>query len=159
ANEFQIFPLKYTRAQETWNLLQNFLTSGPRDTTFRLVADERTNAILVSAPAAEMPRVKELIAKLDTPQSDGGAAKLTVFPLRHVQPDKSLEQALRLLFTAGGNFSLDPQRKSVMVYADNKTTDTVAALLERLEVLQAAGSKPDTRGPAGHGQVPGGRLV
>jgi hypothetical protein len=152
ANEFQLFPLKHTRAAETSNLLQSFLTSDPR-VNIRLVYDERTNAILVSAPAAEMVRIKDLIAKLDVPQSDGGPGKLTVFPLQHVTQDKALEQSLRMLIGEGGNFSIDPNRKSVIVYADQKTTDAVAALLSRLESVQAAAQKPEARKPAGDVQV------
>jgi len=134
--------------------LASLLGADRRDGNVRIISNGRTNEILIYGPSAEMARIKDMIAKLDTPAPEGDAGgKLTVFSLRHVQPDQHLEKSLRLLFTAGGNFSLDPQRKSVMVYADTKTTDTVAALLERLEVLQAAGSKPDARTPAGDVQV------
>ena len=72
-----------------------------------------------------------------------------LWAVRTPLPDVLVAQGADLVGvrTAGGNFSIDPQRKSVMVYADAKTTDTVLALLERLEVLQVAGSKPDSQTP------------
>jgi hypothetical protein len=55
--------------------------------------------------------------------------------------------------SGGGNFSLDRQRKSVLIYADRKTTDIVEALLSRLEDVQAAAAKPGARGAAADVQV------
>jgi Bacterial type II/III secretion system short domain len=155
ANDLEIVPLKHAAVSGVLEILNTLVSSDPRLASCRFVADERTNAVLVYAPAAEAARVKEMIAKLDVPVADSGPPpnKLTVFPLRHVEPDKSLEQSLRLLLGQGHNFSIDPQRKSVIVYADPKTTENVEALLARLEDVQAPAHKPEARKPTGDVQV------
>jgi hypothetical protein len=155
ANELEIVPLKHAGASGVLETLKTLISSDPRLESCRFVADERTNrAILVYAPAAETAWVKEMIAKLDVPLADDSPpGKLTVFPLRQVQPDKDLEKALRLILGQVGNFSIDPQRKSVIVYSDAKTTEAVGELLSRLEAAQAAASKPEARKPTGDVQV------
>lgn len=152
-NESVVVKLKYIQAAHTAELLQTALGWRRGESTARFVSDERTNSILVLAPASEIARVQEIIAKLDTPDADGGTAKLTVFPLRHLTPDKALENALRMVFGGDGNFSIDLNRKSVIVSGDKKTTDAVEALLERLESVQAAARKPESDKPAGDAQV------
>jgi hypothetical protein len=103
-------------------------------TTF--AADDGANTLIVAAPAEELAKVREIITKVDTPRADTERhQQLRIFQLRKVEPDRALEAALRLVFGAGaaGNFALDTARKSVIVWADEPTTQAVEALLTRLE--------------------------
>jgi len=73
--------------------------------------------------------------------------RLRVFQLSHVEPDKTLEDALKLVFPRGGpgHFSLDRQRKRVIINAPEVTAKTVEALLVRLDEPPRAQLAPNVR--------------
>jgi hypothetical protein len=143
ANDFVVVALKYTRALDLSQILQLALNSNRPGAAVRIIADPRTNSILVTGTAAEINQVKDLIRKLDTPQAESDVPlRLHVYQLQSIEPDKAVEDALRLVFKGGGgNFSLDRQRKQVIVYANEATVKTAEALLMRLE--QQAHVRPE----------------
>ncbi len=143
--DLQVFPLKNADAVEVARLLTNLFGGGSAGQPTRVIADPATNSLLVQGRAAEVAQVKEILPKVDVARTDD-ANKLTVFQLRNTAPDPALEQALRLVSTDRNKVAVDRQRKTVVVYADKKTTADVEALLNRLEA-QAAGP------PAGDVQV------
>ncbi len=141
ASDLRVFELRHMAAEAMVSALQNILGNDP--TKIRLVADVRTNTVLVSAPPADLARVKDIIQKLDIPAPERAPKRLSVFPLRSIEADKSLEAALQLVFTGtDGTFALDQRRKLVIVSADQPTTDAVGALLTRLENTADAGARP-----------------
>jgi hypothetical protein len=101
-------------------------------------ADERTNSIVVSGPATEMEQIQAVLARLDVPTAAEDSARimrLKTFPLESTEPDDSVQAALQVVFGGGrpGNYSLDRQRKMVIVYADDPTLKTVEELVRRME--------------------------
>src|SRR5262245_6591974 len=98
--DFTVIHLKYTSATSIANLLQEAFGGQKANPNLRIVPDERTNAILVSASAADLDTVRDLVAKIDVPASrEGGDVSrhsLKIFTLRNVIPDKSLESSLKL---------------------------------------------------------------
>jgi hypothetical protein len=127
--------LKYARASDAVRLLGDLL-GGPVP-SYRVTTDEARNTILVAAPEPVIVRIREIINKIDVPGADNPLPqpKLSVFQLQFLEPDKTLEDALRLVFPQGkpGNFALDRQHRRVIVSADPVTTEAVEALLTRLD--------------------------
>ena len=70
SDEMRVVPLKYAPAQEIADELNQLIVLGrdPSSTekpVHAIVADTRTNSLLVKAPNADMPRILDLIEKLD----------------------------------------------------------------------------------------------
>jgi type II secretory pathway component GspD/PulD (secretin) len=62
----EVVPLQYAAAQELAGALGNLLyEGGPVPRATRIVADSRTNALIVRAPREELPRILDLIRRLD----------------------------------------------------------------------------------------------
>ncbi len=72
---------------------------GARDETLRLVPDERLNSLIVIATPSFMERVRDLIAKLDTP-TPYEANNLNVYNLLNADAEK-VEEALSALVGTG----------------------------------------------------------
>jgi type II secretory pathway component GspD/PulD (secretin) len=68
--DFQMVPLKFASAEETAKVLNDFFVKKSAanhqgEPSIRIVADPRTNSLLVQAPVEQLPQVLELVAKLD----------------------------------------------------------------------------------------------
>jgi type II secretory pathway component GspD/PulD (secretin) len=68
--DFQMVPLKFASAEETAKVLNDFFVRKSAadhqgEPSIHIVADPRTNSLLVQAPAEQLPQVLELVAKLD----------------------------------------------------------------------------------------------
>jgi hypothetical protein len=136
--EVQLFQLKYARATEVTRLVSELF--GKSREPVVAVAESGTNAIVVAGPAAELAKIKDLIAKVDLLARDSDAMsqqQVWLIPLRHIDADQTLAEALRLVFKQGpGNFALDRQRKQVIVSGD---VETYKALVKLIEGLDQAG--------------------
>jgi hypothetical protein len=143
--QFQSIKLKYAKASDTAKLLQSIFTTKAAESSIKLVADESANSVLIYASAAQIAEIREILKNLDMPREEAEAPppKISIYELRSLEPDKALEDSLRLVFAkkTTANFSVDKTRKCVIVSADNITTDAVEALLMRLEA--AGTSRPD----------------
>jgi type II secretory pathway component GspD/PulD (secretin) len=69
-DEMRVVPLRYASADETASELNRLVAAGhagstDADSANVIVADPRTNSVLVKASSADMPHILELIAKLD----------------------------------------------------------------------------------------------
>ncbi|MFM7050502.1 MAG: secretin N-terminal domain-containing protein, partial [Planctomycetota bacterium] len=71
-------------------------TDSPAKKSVRIVADEGTNALVVSAEESEWPAIRELVAKLDDEQYDG-SRQLRVVGLKHADA-KSVAAAINEAF-------------------------------------------------------------
>src|SRR5205823_5318835 len=76
-----------------------------------IVADDRTNSLVLRAYRGKFAEIRDLVKKVDVPGDDAEAPrhKIWTFELRSVEPDENLEAALRLIFgkRAAGNFAVD----------------------------------------------------
>jgi hypothetical protein len=134
ANDFHILALKYARAADVARLLQEmYATKG--EPTLRVTAEPITNQVLVSAPAAQLAEIRAILAKIDVAADNEAVRRINVYQLRFIEPDKALEDALRLVFGPGaaGNFALDRAHKQVIVSASEPVLKEVDALLNRLD--------------------------
>jgi hypothetical protein len=135
ATELQVFHLRFAAAGELISVLGSIREL--METGMSLGADVRANAIIVSGRPAEIAKVKDLIAKLDTEQPGNrpSPARMNIFHLKHIEPDQYLEEALKLTQQNGNGFSfaVDRPRKSVLVAGDQAAIDAAASLLASLD--------------------------
>ncbi len=129
--EIEVIPLEHASAAETVRVL-TALTQQPRadgvPVTTSLVADSRTNSILLGGDSNERLRLRALIAHLDTPLEDGGDTQV-----RYLQFADAEELATKLqqhvtnqasaVSTPGG--APTPQQDPVSVWADTQTNALV----------------------------------
>lgn len=77
ALEFQRVPLQFASAEELAGLLRELARpeTGPRPDGLKVLADPRTNALLLQAPKSEMARLLEIVGKLDVRAEPPAAAR------------------------------------------------------------------------------------
>jgi type II secretion system protein D len=157
---FEVFPLRHAAAAEVKTLIDNFLgqptgqptpppagevpTLAPRAL---VVADARTNSLVVSAGPRDMAEISALVQRIDQP---GATAELKVFTV--INGDATtLVETLRALFgtpeqadAAGGGglgaggqvriqFSVDPRTNSIIAAGSREDLAVVEAILLRLD--------------------------
>lgn len=76
--EVEVLPLRHASAAEVARTLTTLDGNGANSTGSKLIADERTNSILLSGDRANRLRLRSLIAHLDTPL-DGGENTQVVY--------------------------------------------------------------------------------
>jgi hypothetical protein len=133
--DFHVIPLRYTKATDVARILQEAYGTKGGESAVRVVAEPITNQVLVSASPAQLAEIKGVLAKIDVAGDNELVRRLQVYELRALEPDKALEDALRLVVSgsAGGNFAVDRARKLVIVSGSERTLKEVEALLVRLD--------------------------
>jgi Bacterial type II/III secretion system short domain len=166
-NEVFVVPLRNAAASEVSQALSSVFSDGGRGGV-NISVDQRTNAIIIVAPAGRIAEIKDLISKLDVQVSEPPStprAEVRIFSLRN-SPDKSVQDAVKLVLASHGlantNVAIDSTRNQVIVSADKPTLDVVQAILARLDtplprrpsgdlqlrvVWLVKGSNPDEFGP------------
>ena len=95
--DIEIVPLLNASASEIVRVL-TALTQAPRSdglpVSTSLVADSRTNSVLIGGARSERLRLRVLIAHLDTPLEDGGDTQVRY--LRYADSEEALRASLRL---------------------------------------------------------------
>jgi hypothetical protein len=133
--EVQVFPLRFADARETAAMLGNFVPGVSWEPI------QRSNSILVAGSREQLAKVKDFIAKVDVEGAEAAAAppRMKILPLRHIEPDQYLEEAIKiaLLGGSGGSFAVDRPRKSVFVTGGQGAIDAVASLLASLDTPAA----------------------
>lgn len=100
---FAVFPLEYAIASQVEVMLTDFYTKsgniterGGLGTKIRIVADVRTNQVIVFAQANDLREISKVIAKLDRNES-GAVSQVQFFNLKHAVAD-DMAQTLNLIF-------------------------------------------------------------
>jgi general secretion pathway protein D len=126
----------------------------------KVVADERTNSVLVSGEASQRLRLKTLVAHLDTPLQSGGDTQVRY--LRYADAEKiaaKLREQIQGIAAAamptgsaagaapggasaaGGDKSVsiwaEPQTNALVVTAPPKVMRSVMAIVDRLDIRRA----------------------
>jgi general secretion pathway protein D len=117
-----------------------FLFGGNTPGVF-LAADERSNAVIVVAPAERMKEVTDLISGMDRP------VELTtrVYRLRAISPERVDRLVKDLLGNAGKRIyqsSMDRDSQSLVVSATQTVHERIATLLKDLDVPATAEQSP-----------------
>ncbi len=127
--DIEVVPLEHASAAEIVRIM-TALSQTPRadgvTTTTSLVADPRTNSVLIGGDKSDRLRLRTLIARLDTPLEDGGDTKVRY--LRYADAEE-LATKLQQHFTAqaGGaaQAAAAPSSTGVSVWADAQTNALV----------------------------------
>jgi general secretion pathway protein D len=126
--DIEVVPLQHASAAELVRILTQ-LTSAPRadgaPVSISLVADSRTNSILIGGDKSERLRLRTLVAHLDTPLEDGGDTQVRY--LRYADAEE-LATKLQQHFSAqaqqaaaGQQAGAASPRGEVSVWADTQT--------------------------------------
>ncbi|HEX4025394.1 MAG TPA: type II secretion system secretin GspD [Steroidobacteraceae bacterium] len=74
--DFDVMTLQSATADDTARVLNSLMSQSSGGANVKIVADDRSNSIIVSGDAATRLRVKALIAQLDTPVETGTATQV-----------------------------------------------------------------------------------
>jgi general secretion pathway protein D len=145
-SDIDVIPLQSATAADTARVLTTLLAqSGEAATGVKVVADDRSNSILVSGDAALRLKIKTLVAHLDTPVDSG-----TTTVVRYLRYSDAEDLAGRLKEQLSGNGSsgsstmnklLNNQSRQAQPDASGNTPKPGAA-------AAAAGAAPDAGGGA-----------
>ena len=152
--DIEVVPLSHASAAELVRILTQ-LTSAPRadgaPVSISLVADSRTNSILIGGDKSERLRLRTLIAHLDTPLEDGGDTQVRY--LRYADAEE-LATKLQQHFTAqvqqaagvqaagagpSGEVSVwaDTQTNAIVVNAPPKMMRSLMQIVDKLDIRRA----------------------
>ena len=130
-DEIEVVRLEHASAAEVVRVLTS-LTQTPRPdgapVTTSLVADARTNSVLVGGDKSERLRLRALIAHLDTPLEDGGDTQVRYLQYADAEElSTKLQQHFTQQLQAEGAAGAGgpPGRSDVSVWADTQTNAIV----------------------------------
>ena len=150
--DIEIVPLSHASATEIVRVL-TALTQAPRadgmPVTTSLVADSRTNSVLIGGDKSERLRLRVLIAHLDTPLEDGGdtqvrylryadAEELSTKLQQHFAQQATAEGAVPSA-TSGAQVSVwaDSQTNAIVVNAPPKMMRALMRIVDKLDIRRA----------------------
>ncbi len=130
--QLAIITLKNARADEVASAVRQVFSEG-RGPDAQVVAETRTNAVIVNAAPEVIDEIKKLISSLDDLPADEPERHVKIFQLLHIAPSPSL---LKMLMTAVDNqtrLSVDDQRKVVVAAGSPASLEVIEAMLKRLD--------------------------
>jgi general secretion pathway protein D len=145
--DVEVIPMQNASATEVVRVLtglyQNQAQQDPGAQQMKLVADERSNSVLISGDPAARLRIKALIAHLDTPQQGGGDTRVRY--LRYADAEKlapKLKEQLSGVAQAasgagggaGGATPIAQESKNSQVWAD--TTNNALVITAPPKVMR-----------------------
>ncbi len=161
-----VIPLQNASAAEVVRIVNNLYTGGAAAEgagmpSVKVIADDRTNSVLVSGETSQRLRLKTLIAHLDTPLETGGDTQVRY--LKYADAEKiaaKLREQIQGIVTAaspagtagaaaasptlaaaGGDKSVtiwaEPQTNALVVTAPPKVMRSVMAIVDRLDIRRA----------------------
>ena len=150
--DVEVIRLEHASASEIVRVVNSLNAAQGADSTSgaRMVADERTNSVLLGGEASQRLRLRTLIAHLDTPLESGGDTQVRY--LRYADAEK-LAAKLKEQATAagpaqpgqpaaaGGDRSVtiwaEPETNSLVITAPPKTMSTLMSVIDRLDIRRA----------------------
>lgn len=158
--EIEVIPLQHASASEVVRVMTALMQQPRADgapVTTSLVADARTNSVLIGGDKAERLRLRALIAHLDTPLEDGGDTQVRY--LRYANAEElatKLQQQLTNQVTAGTGAAAgaaaggaganlrsdvsvwaDTQTNAIIVNAPPKLMRSLMAIVDKLDIRRA----------------------
>jgi general secretion pathway protein D len=150
-DEIEVVPLQHASSGEVVRVL-TALTQTPRadgmPVTTSLIADARTNSILIGGDKKGRLRLRVLIAHLDTPLEDGGSTRVRY--LRYADAEElagKLQTHFTQQSTAGAasgasnpdhvSVWADPQTNAIVVNAPPKMMRSLMSIVDKLDIRRA----------------------
>lgn len=146
--EIQVFKLEGAQAQNIAPQLQDFWARARATPTGQLlpedkitvIAEPRSNSLMIAASPANLPRIGDIIKKLDEPAKP---AEIYAVPLKFIKADEAATTLLDLLKSrrqAQGpaappiDIKPDPRTNSLLVSATKTDADQIKKLVEIIDV-------------------------
>lgn len=152
--ETDIVPLKYAQADSMVKMLQTLQQSdekdAPRNSKTSMVADARSNSILVTGDDVRRDRIKGLINRLDVPRQQSGNVR--VIYLEFADAEQVAEVLSKVVSSisklepetdgaTGGasatTVEADPSTNSLLITADSATLETLLPVIDRLDIRRS----------------------
>jgi general secretion pathway protein D len=148
-----IVPLKYAQAESMVKMLQTLQKpdekDAPENSKVVMVADARSNSILVTGDDVRRKGIKALIGRLDVPRQQSGNVR--VIYLEYADAEQVAEVLSKVVSSisklepekgaAGGASSTtveaDPNTNSLLITADAATLETLLPVVDRLDIRRA----------------------
>jgi general secretion pathway protein D len=151
-----VIPMQHASAAEVVRIVNTLYTGAAAEgggmPTVKMVADERTNSVLVSGESSQRLRLKTLITHLDTPLETGGDTQVRY--LRYADAEKisqKLREQVQGIAAAapgatgapagapgGGDKSVtiwaEPMTNALVVTASPKVMRSVMSIVDRLDI-------------------------
>ncbi len=148
-DEIEVIILEHASAVEVVRVLANLVSKKNKDTTTNLVADERSNSVLISGDGETRLRLRTLITHLDTPIKSVGHTQVVY--LRYAQAtdlvkilkgvsesmegnDKGKTATIAMVKT---DIQADESTNSLIITASPKVQQNLAAVIRQLDVRRA----------------------
>ena len=144
ASEFRIFPLKEATANILQGTLQRLFdrraTRGQTREQVTIIADSRSNSLIVGAPPEDMKAVESLVARLDTPPKDSRKT-IRVFPLSKADATQISGTIRNLYRSQGGqdsDISITPDERinAILVSGGEADLQRIAEIVKQLDQKQ-----------------------
>ncbi len=151
-DEIEVVPLQHASAAEVVRVMTTLMQQPRADgapVTINLVADARTNSVLIGGEKTARLRLRALLAHLDTPLEDGGNTQVRY--LRYADAEE-LAAKLQQHFTsqqaaaAGTSNTVqadpvsiwaDPQTNALVVSAPQKIMRSLMLIVDKLDIRRA----------------------
>ena len=148
----EMVPLEHAQAEEAVRILTELATNEADKGSaakFKLVADTRTNGILISGDDLQRQRLKQLIARLDLPQQQSGNVRVIYLEYaRAEQVAKVLSNVVQNMAklkpgdkggSSGGQATIeaDEDTNALLITADPVMLKSLLAVVERLDIRRA----------------------
>ena len=151
--EIEVISLQHASASEVVRVM-TALTQQPRadgaPVSTSLVADARTNSVLLGGDKADRLRLRALIAHLDTPLEDGGDTQVRYLHYANAEElATKLQQHVTTQATAAGaggaaaapqdpvNVWADSQTNAIVINAAPKTMRSLMGIVDKLDIRRA----------------------
>ena len=152
--ETDVMPLEYAQAAELATILQQLSKNdqdSPKNTQAVIVADQRSNSILVTGDQVRRNKVRELVARLDVSQPQSGnvrviyleyadAEEVATVLAKVVSSISKLESdSAKGAKPSAENASVeaDPATNSLLITADADTMESLLSVIKRLDIRRA----------------------
>ncbi|HEX5787790.1 MAG TPA: type II secretion system secretin GspD, partial [Woeseiaceae bacterium] len=152
--EIEVVPLQHASATEVVRVVTSLTQQPTADgvpMTTTLVADARTNSVLIGGDVTDRLRVRALVAHLDTPLEDGGDTQVRYLQYADAEElaTKLQQHAATSLGNAAGvptgaegeqanvNVWADTQTNAIVVNAPPKLMRSLMSIVDQLDVRRA----------------------
>ena len=148
-DEIEVVVLEHASASEVVRIIQQLSSQDPKKKKNNLIADDRTNSVLLGGNKASRLRVKALIAHLDTPVDVGGStqvvylrnavAKDLVPVLTGVSKSVSKAKGKKATAATSNNISIqaDENTNALVITAPPDIFRSLRAVIRRLDIRRA----------------------
>ena len=150
--DIEVVPLQHASASEVVRVMTALMQQPRADgapVTTNVVADARTNSVLIGGDKADRLRVRALLAHLDTPLEDGGDTQVRY--LRYADAEElatKLQQHYQSQQTAGTGAAnivqtdpisvwADAQNNAIVVTAPPKIMRSLMLIVDKLDIRRA----------------------